>query len=170
MHIRAYLFMMAAGILIPVILFSGIALNMLQNAERDAALGALSETANSIALRVEREMYSAEAALKVLAASPSLARRDYAAFYDEAKVTNRDQLIWSVLLDKDGQQLINTSVSFGEKLPSSMTPEGARAVTFIRASRVRALGVADVQADGELIGELPMTFEIVNDGLEVFVP
>jgi diacylglycerol kinase (ATP) len=49
-------------------------------------------------------------------------------------------------------------------------PEGTRAVKFVRASRVRAVGAADVQADGELIGELPMTFEIVNDGLEVFVP
>ncbi len=49
-------------------------------------------------------------------------------------------------------------------------PEGTRAVKFVRASRVRALGAADVQADGELIGELPMTFEIVNDGLELFVP
>jgi len=49
-------------------------------------------------------------------------------------------------------------------------PEGTRAVTYVRASRLRAHGDAQVQADGELIGELPMTFEIVNDGLEVFVP
>ncbi|MEB0139542.1 MULTISPECIES: hypothetical protein [unclassified Undibacterium] len=48
-----------------------MALNLLQNAERDAALGSLGETANSVALRVERELYSAEAALKVLAVSPS---------------------------------------------------------------------------------------------------
>ncbi len=100
MHIRAYLFMMAAGILIPVILFSGIALNMLQNAERDAALGALGETANSVALRVERELYSAEAALQVLAASPSLARHDYAAFYEEAKVTNRGSVSWALIMSR----------------------------------------------------------------------
>lgn len=49
-------------------------------------------------------------------------------------------------------------------------PEGARALTYVSASRVRAHGDAHVQADGELIGELPMTFEIVSDGLEVFVP
>jgi YegS/Rv2252/BmrU family lipid kinase len=49
-------------------------------------------------------------------------------------------------------------------------PEGTRAVTYVRAPRVRAHGDAYVQADGELIGELPMTFEIVPDGLEVFVP
>ena len=49
-------------------------------------------------------------------------------------------------------------------------PEGTRSVTFVRASRLRAHGDAQVQADGELIGELPMTFEIVSDGLELFVP
>ena len=127
MHIRTYLFMMAAGILIPVILFSGLALNMLQDAERAAALKALGETANSIALRIERDLYGAEAALMVLAASPSLARQDYAAFYEEAKVTNRGDLIWNVLLAKDGQQLINTSVPYGAKLPVSMAPDRALA-------------------------------------------
>ena len=49
-------------------------------------------------------------------------------------------------------------------------PEGTKDVTFVRASRVRVVGAADVQADGELIGELPMTFEIVRAGLEIFVP
>ena len=49
-------------------------------------------------------------------------------------------------------------------------PEGTRALTYVRASRVRAHGDAYVQADGELIGELPMTFEVVREGLEVIVP
>lgn len=49
-------------------------------------------------------------------------------------------------------------------------PEGTPALTYLRASRLRAHGPAAVQADGELIGELPMTFEIVRDGLELFIP
>ncbi len=49
-------------------------------------------------------------------------------------------------------------------------PEGTRAVTYLRAPRLRAHGEAQVQADGELIGELPMTFEVVKEGLEVIVP
>jgi YegS/Rv2252/BmrU family lipid kinase len=49
-------------------------------------------------------------------------------------------------------------------------PEGTRGVTYIRASRVRAHGSSHVQADGELIGELPMTFEIVPERLEIIVP
>ena len=42
------------------IVFSAEGLRMLQNAERDAALNALSETAKGIALRVNRELVSAE--------------------------------------------------------------------------------------------------------------
>src|SRR5215213_2479695 len=49
-------------------------------------------------------------------------------------------------------------------------PVGTPGVTYVRASRRRCEGEVAVQADGELIGELPMTFEIVPEGLEVVVP
>ena len=48
--------------------------------------------------------------------------------------------------------------------------EGAPGVRFIRATRVRATGDALVQVDGELIGELPMAFEIAPDQIEIIVP
>jgi len=47
--------------------------------------------------------------------------------------------------------------------------EGTRGVTFRTATRVRCDGDVSVQADGELIGSLPMTFEIVPEGVEVIV-
>jgi len=43
-------------------------------------------------------------------------------------------------------------------------------VRFIRATQVRASGDAPVQVDGELIGRLPMTFEIVPEPIEVLAP
>lgn len=43
-------------------------------------------------------------------------------------------------------------------------------VCFRRAVHVRAAGDALVQADGEIIGRLPMTFEIIPDTLEIFIP
>jgi YegS/Rv2252/BmrU family lipid kinase len=49
-------------------------------------------------------------------------------------------------------------------------PEGAPGVTFRRSARLRCVGDVGVQADGELIGELPMTFEVVPEGLELIVP
>ena len=117
MQIRAYLFLMAAGILIPVIVFAGLALNMLQNAEKAAALRGLNETARGVALLVDRELYSAEAALKVLAASPALARGDLPAFYEEAKTANRGPTGWTFLMDRNGDQLINTFLPVRSELP-----------------------------------------------------
>lgn len=49
-------------------------------------------------------------------------------------------------------------------------PEDARAVRYLRTARLRAAGDAYVQADGELIGRLPMTFEVLPEGVEIVVP
>jgi len=49
-------------------------------------------------------------------------------------------------------------------------PNDRKGVRFLKTSRVRALGEAPVQVDGELVGQLPMTFEIVPQSLEVIVP
>lgn len=43
-------------------------------------------------------------------------------------------------------------------------------VKFVKSASVRASGDAAVQVDGELIGELPMRFEIARESLEVIVP
>ena len=48
--------------------------------------------------------------------------------------------------------------------------EGTRGVTFRTTTRLRCAGDVAVQADGELIGALPMTFEIVPEGVEVIIP
>jgi YegS/Rv2252/BmrU family lipid kinase len=49
-------------------------------------------------------------------------------------------------------------------------PDDKRGVHFVKASQVRAIGDAPVQVDGELIGHLPMRFEISPHSLEVIVP
>jgi YegS/Rv2252/BmrU family lipid kinase len=46
------------------------------------------------------------------------------------------------------------------------TPE----VRFVKTAAVKARGDASVQVDGELIGNLPMRFEIAEHSLEVIVP
>lgn len=43
-------------------------------------------------------------------------------------------------------------------------------VRYVRATRARATGEARVQVDGELIGRLPLTFEIVPTPVEVIAP
>ena len=49
-------------------------------------------------------------------------------------------------------------------------PRDKPGVRFVKASCVEAKGDAPVQVDGELIGQLPMRFEIASESLEVIVP
>jgi YegS/Rv2252/BmrU family lipid kinase len=48
--------------------------------------------------------------------------------------------------------------------------EQKKGVRFLKATSVRAFGDAPVQVDGEVIGHLPMRFEIAPYSLEVIVP
>ena len=49
-------------------------------------------------------------------------------------------------------------------------PRNSPEVQFVKAVSVRAQGDAQVQIDGELIGHLPMRFEIAPHSLQVIVP
>jgi diacylglycerol kinase family enzyme len=49
-------------------------------------------------------------------------------------------------------------------------PRDKPEVQFVKAVSVKAYGDAHVQIDGELIGHLPMRFEIAPHSLEVIVP
>ena len=57
----------------------------------------------------------------------------------------------------------------GRAMRGGVAAEGARGIIFRTTRRLRAEGEAHVQADGEIIGELPMTFELVPEGIEVVV-
>jgi signal transduction histidine kinase/ActR/RegA family two-component response regulator len=149
MQIRTYLFLMAVGILIPVITFSGLALTMLQNAEKTAALRGMGETARGVALLIDRELYSAEAALRVLGSSPSLAGGDLRAFYQQATTANRGPGGWSLLLDRQGRQVINTILPFGAELP--LNDAGGRVRQVMASGRTLVSSVIDGPASKRLV-------------------
>lgn len=48
-------------------------------------------------------------------------------------------------------------------------PANKKGIRFLHATRARARGNTAVQVDGELIGNLPMSFEIAPQTLEIFV-
>jgi signal transduction histidine kinase/ActR/RegA family two-component response regulator len=127
MKIRAYIALCVLAILVPVILFSWVAMSELQNSAREDAIRGLKEVAHSTALIVDRELYSAEIALKVLRSSAYLANNDYARFHAQAKTLNVDNSRWVTLLTESGQQLVNTLVPYGTLLPP-LTPARAKDV------------------------------------------
>lgn len=117
MRIRAYLLIMIGAIILPISMFAAIALQTLLRSESEAALQAMSQAASATALLVDRELSSAEAALHVLARSPHLAHGNMEAFYDHARSADRGDGGRTILLDPNGQQVINTVVPLGTRLP-----------------------------------------------------
>ncbi|QNA99989.1 hypothetical protein [Massilia sp. Se16.2.3] len=125
MQIRAYLYLMAAAILVPVILFAGFTLRLLDDGDSARARDGLARKAERIALLVDDELSDAGAALRVLAASPSLARGDLAAFHREAGLAVGGASSWAMLIGLDGEEIVNTlaplarpGASAGSHLPA----------------------------------------------------
>ncbi|CAN5422541.1 hypothetical protein BH10PSE16_BH10PSE16_26570 [soil metagenome] len=117
LKIRTHLVLMAAAILLPVVVFSAVALQMLRDGEREAALHGLQETARASTLLIDRELGSALAALEVLATTSYIETGDLKGFYNRALQLSKGRPTWTVLLDENGQQLINTRRPLGETLP-----------------------------------------------------
>jgi signal transduction histidine kinase/ActR/RegA family two-component response regulator len=99
---------MAATVLVPVVLLFAAGLAILLRAERDATIAAAREASAAMALAVDLELASAEAALKVLAASQHLVTGDFAAFREKAHLARTSEFAWIVLFDRDAMQLVNT--------------------------------------------------------------
>lgn len=144
LKIRTHLALMAAAILLPVVVFSGVALQQLLDGEREAALHGLHETARASALMVDRELGSALAALELLATTPDLETGELKEFYKLAKPLSRGRPTWTLLLDENGQQLVNTLLPFGATLPNGGNRDIVRQVMATQKPLVSDLLVGAV--------------------------
>ena len=105
--------------MLPMVVFSAIALQLLKSGETQAALRGLHETARVTALLIDRKLANSLTSLEKLGQSPLLKRGDLHGFYDQAAQLDEGSSVWTVLLDENGQQLINTAHPFGKKLPAA---------------------------------------------------
>ena len=120
MKTRTYLFLMAAAILIPVILVFGIGVSMLLDWERASRIHRVQETARATALLVDREIAVAEALLRTIANSESLAEENYPRVYRLASRINASEpQSWTTLVDGEGRPIFNTLVPYGSVLRGS---------------------------------------------------
>lgn len=105
------------AVLAPVVLFSGVVLNILIAAEREALLRGMQELARATLLLMDKEMEVAMATARSLSTSRSLAKGDFADFYQQAKFANAGRETNVALIEESGQQLFNTAAPAGAKLP-----------------------------------------------------
>ena len=128
MRIRTQLFLMAAAVLIPVVLASGIAIEKIRDGEREAAMRGLTETVRATALIVDREVQGSLSGLKALGNSENLDMRDFKAFYRQAAALNQMPNVWTLLLDRTGTQVVNTAVPYGTPPPAPIAGDRAAQV------------------------------------------
>ena len=128
MRIRTHLVLMASAILLPMALAAGIALEKIRDGEREAALRGLRETVRATALIVDREVQGSLSGLKALGNSANLETGDLQAFYAQATALNQLPDVWTLLLDADGKQLVNTALPYGTPTPPPVSGDRVRKV------------------------------------------
>ena len=168
MKIRRHLALMAIAIVVPVALVSALALNSLLNAERQALLQSMRETARATGMAVDREWSNADGVARALAISQPLARGDFAEFDRQVRVANGDSGMHTALLDEGGRQIFNTVRPFGApiRLPSTDTLTRVNAVLAANKPQISNLIVG--RATGKYVAALEMPVTL-DDGRRVVI-
>ncbi len=123
MRLRSHYFILALSIVLPVAVFCGIALTMLQDAQHDSAIKRIEDAASQTAQVIDADIHRAQSVLRALAGSHALATDDLATFHEEARSASAHPGGWIILYDLNGQQLVNTRRAFGTALPLRPDPE-----------------------------------------------
>ncbi|HSK75772.1 MAG TPA: sensor histidine kinase [Thermoanaerobaculia bacterium] len=128
--LKWHLALLVVGMLLPVVLFTGIVLHRLAQSERAMAERRLMRSVRDLASLLDREMSGTIRTLSALAESERLDRGDLPAFYAEASRVLKTQPSWNgvILLSPDGQQLVNTGHPWGTKLPGANEPASLKRV------------------------------------------
>jgi signal transduction histidine kinase len=134
--IRGRLVALVLAMLLPMLCVTLVAGTLAYRDARSTVSMAALETAKALSLVVDREMAHRAGILKTLAASPSLDRGDFAAFYEQAKAVAPGVDTTVILVDPDGHQLLNTRVPLGTaNLPRLMNmPPAIAPVTSMQVT------------------------------------
>ena len=159
MSIRTRLFALVLAIVLPGLLGALWGLNLLYQQQKQAASRNLAEIARGVAAVVERELARKEATLKTLAVSPSIQTGDLKTFYGYAKTSAPELERTIVLIDLDGQQVVNTRMPFGSPLPRSRAFEALRRSAGPMATIISDLYFAPVGKRQSFALQVPVVHE-----------
>ncbi|MFL5270835.1 MAG: ATP-binding protein, partial [Anaeromyxobacteraceae bacterium] len=136
--LKLYLFGLAIGILLPIVLFTGVVLARLAAEERAELESRVAQDARALASSLDREMVASIRALEALGESDRLDRGDLVAFGEAARRVLRTEPSWLRvhLLSPDGRQLVNTRYGIGPNLPPDLDPESLRDAVATRRPEV----------------------------------
>jgi two-component sensor histidine kinase len=130
LSLRSRLAFLIAGSTLPLILAAGILIYQNYQEARRTAAERIMQTARGMMAAVDDELQDAASALKVLAQSPALQRRDLAAFRADAERFTAEYPAGHTisLADRDAQQVFNSGAAADTPLPPRSDRDTVRAV------------------------------------------
>jgi diguanylate cyclase (GGDEF)-like protein/PAS domain S-box-containing protein len=151
--------------LVPGVFVASILFYEVYRSEREQLEQAALQTARALSLGLERDLAAMTGKLELLATSSAVVTGDLATFYRQAAdalATERfaDAIM---LVDRSGQQVIDTLRPFGVPLPRTRHPEMLRR-TFGQASRA----VSDLDAVGDGAPSVALEVPVMRDGAVVY--
>lgn len=118
--IRSRLVLLTVLCMAPAFLMAGFLLFYDYQQQKTALIRESVADARTLSRLIDRELGTAQVYLSVLADSPSLQARDYAAFQRQTQQVIQRGFINNVaLIDPSGQQVMNTAIPFGGALPKT---------------------------------------------------
>jgi len=129
--------LLTLAVLAPAIATAGLLVWDAYRHERAFLEQQMMETARAMSLVVDRQIGQQEVMLQALGSSPYVASGDWAGLYRQASQAITSPHDWLVVLDANGQQLLNTRTPWGTKLPVTPLDDGRFSWASPRASRFR---------------------------------
>jgi two-component sensor histidine kinase len=114
--IGVYLFAIVLAIALPILAFVALLLVQLENSERRSLEKNAVQDALALAGSVDRQLQEMATTLRLLATAPELEKSDLAAFHDRTHKALASDQLFVILVDAEGQQLLNTRRPFGSPL------------------------------------------------------
>jgi len=125
MKLRFHLFRLVLFAIVPVLIFAVAMAFMLHREKVAGQEELLVQAADTLSLAIDRELMASIRTLHVLATSEHLDSGNFKRVYEQSQRALSGHGTWDaiVLVDPNGQQLMNTRVSFGAQLPHTGIPE-----------------------------------------------
>ncbi|MDQ2103611.1 PAS domain S-box protein [Azospirillum isscasi] len=144
MTLRGYLLRLVLVTLVPMLLLGGMLIGWLVQQQREAVENNMSDTAEALALIVDRELGATIDALRALSRADALADDDPAGFYERAILALAQHPSWTniALIDPSGRQIANTAVRLGAPLPGVPQRDALQRVIATRQPAVSDLVTA----------------------------
>ena len=158
LSIRLTLGVLIAGAIVPILVFTAILGFRSALEQRNKIVIDMARQTTQFATMLERELFLAQQPLFALAGSEALERGDLTAFYARASELARQVGYNISLTDAAGQQILNTRLALGARLP--IIPASINVAQAIAPGRAALSGVVLGSSDGKpaVLVSIPVTF------------